>query len=81
MLIMYHMCLTVCPLDVLSIFMKNSSSTLCMLVTSISTLANSDNPDEMPQNVAFHQGLHCLLRQNRSLEVSFEAIVGDTQYP
>ena len=23
-------------------------------------LANSANPDEMPPNVAFHQGLHCL---------------------
>ena len=28
------------------------------------TLANSEDPDEMPQNVAFHQGLHGLLRQN-----------------
>ena len=26
-------------------------------------LANSEDPDEMPQKVAFHQGLHCLLRQ------------------
>ena len=32
------------------------------------TLANSDDPDEMPHNAAFHQGLHCLLRQNGSLE-------------
>ena len=31
-------------------------------------LANSVDPDEMPQNVAFHQGLHCLLRQNLSSE-------------
>ena len=30
------------------------------------TLANSEDPDEMPHNVAFHQGLHCLLRQNLS---------------
>ena len=22
--------------------------------------ANSEDPDEMPHNVAFHQGLHCL---------------------
>ena len=29
------------------------------------TLANSEDPDEMPHNVAFHQGLHCLLSQNR----------------
>ena len=30
------------------------------------TLANSESPDKMPQNVASHQGLHTLLRQNRS---------------
>ena len=28
------------------------------------TLTNSDDPDEMPHYAAFHQGLHCLLRQN-----------------
>ena len=27
------------------------------------TLANSEDPDEMRHNVAFHQGLHYLLRQ------------------
>ena len=27
------------------------------------TLAKSEDPDEMPQKAAFHQGLHCLLRQ------------------
>ena len=32
------------------------------------TLLNSEDPDEMPHNVAFHQGLHCLLRQNQSSE-------------
>ena len=26
------------------------------------TLANSEDPDEMTYNAAFHQGLHCLLR-------------------
>ena len=26
------------------------------------TLANCEDPDEMPQDVAFHQGLPCLLR-------------------
>ena len=26
------------------------------------TLANSEDPDEMQQKAAFHQGLHCLLR-------------------
>ena len=28
------------------------------------TLANSEDPDEMQHNAAFHQGLHCLLRSN-----------------
>ena len=26
------------------------------------TLANSEDPDKMQHNAAFHQGLHCLLR-------------------
>ena len=26
------------------------------------TFANSEDPDEMQHNAAFHQGLHCLLR-------------------
>ena len=34
----------------------------------MSTMANSEDPDEMPHKAAFHQGLHCLLRQNRSSE-------------
>ena len=29
--------------------------------------ANSEDQDEMPHYVAFHQGLHYLLRQKRSL--------------
>ena len=32
------------------------------------TLATSEDPDEMPHNAAFHQGLHYLLRQKWSLE-------------
>ena len=32
------------------------------------TLANSGDPDEMPHNVAFHEGLHCLLRLKQSSE-------------
>ena len=32
------------------------------------TLTNSEDPDEMLPNAAFHQGLHCLLRQNPSAE-------------
>ena len=30
------------------------------------TLVNREDPDEMPHNATFHQGLHCLLRQNRT---------------
>ena len=26
---------------------------------------NSEYPDEIPHNAAFHQGLHCLLKQKR----------------
>ena len=32
----------------------------------ISTLTNSEDPDEMPHYAAFHLGLHCVLRQKRS---------------
>ena len=32
------------------------------------TLENSEDPDEMPHNVAFHQGLHCLPRKKQSRE-------------
>ena len=28
------------------------------------TLANSEDPDEMPHKAAFHEGLHCLLKKN-----------------
>ena len=31
-------------------------------------MANSEDPDEMLHKAAFHQGLHCLLRQNQSSE-------------
>ena len=30
------------------------------------TLANSEDPDEMQHNAAFHQGQHCLLRLKQS---------------
>ena len=30
------------------------------------SLANSEDPDEMLHNAAFHQGLHCLLLQKQS---------------
>ena len=35
------------------------------------TLANSEDLDEMPHYAAFHQGLHCSLRQNRSSEKKY----------
>ena len=41
------------------------------------TLANSEDPDEMPHNVAFHQDLHCLLRQNRSSEKEMQYVFGN----
>ena len=31
-------------------------------------MTNSEDPDEMLQNAAFHLALHCLLRQNQSAE-------------
>ena len=34
----------------------------------IVTLAKSEDPDEIPHNMAFHQGLDSLLRQKRSSE-------------
>ena len=34
----------------------------------MSTLANSEDPDEMLHNAAFHLGLHCLLMQKQSSE-------------
>ena len=30
-------------------------------------MAKSEGSDEMPHKVVFHQGLHCLVRQNGSL--------------
>ena len=31
------------------------------------TMANTEDPDEMPLNASFHEG-HCFLRQNQSSE-------------
>ena len=41
------------------------------LLRTTDTLANSGDPDEMPQKAAFHQGVDCLLRQKRSSEKEF----------
>ena len=32
------------------------------------TLANSEDPDEMPHDAAFHQALHCLLKKKIDLQ-------------
>ena len=48
------------------------------------TLVNSEDPDEMPHNVAFHQCLNCLHRQIRSSEKEvqyfLEIISGDPSH-
>ena len=38
-------------------------------------MANSDDPDEMLLLAAFHQDLHCLLRQKQSSETSLIEIL------
>ena len=44
-------------------------------------MAINEDPDEMAHKAAFHQGLHCLLRQNLSSEkeynIFFEIIICD----
>ena len=47
----------------IQVFFK-SVRTLCLAgrYYHINNLANSEDPDEMPQKVAFHPGLYCLLR-------------------
>ena len=39
------------------------------------SLANRADPDEMPQNVAYHQDLHCLPRNMLPSETDFGYIV------
>ena len=39
-----------------------------LIATLIHTLENSEDPDEMLHNAAFHQGLHCLHRQKQFSE-------------
>ena len=41
------------------------------------TLSNSEDPDEMLHNVAFHHGLHCLLKKKaifREIQFCMELI-------
>ena len=35
-------------------------------ISKMRTLANSEDPDELPHHAAVHHGLHCLLRQKQS---------------
>ena len=42
----------------------------------MSTLANSEDPYEMPHHAAFRHGLHCLLRQTRSSEKDNAILLG-----
>ena len=44
-------------------------------IISTVNLANSEDTDDMPHYAAFHQGLHCLLRQNRSSEKEIKYIL------
>ena len=41
------------------------------------SLANSEDPDEMPHHAAFHQGLHCLLSQKQSSEKGETILFGN----
>ena len=43
----------------------------------IHTLANSEDPDELPHNVAFHQGLHYLIIQKQSSEKEIQFLFGN----
>ena len=37
-----------------------------MHILFVITTTDREDPDKMPHNVTFHQGLHCLLRQKLS---------------
>ena len=46
------------------------------------TLTNSKDPDEMPHNAAYHQGLRCLSRKTRSSEKNtFFFVKSITRHP
>ena len=44
-------------------------------------VTNSEDPDEMPYNAAFHQVLHCLLRQKQSSEKEMQFYFEITRDP
>ena len=47
---------------------KQDCTTLQTGKPKTDAFTSSENPYEIPQDTAFHQGLHCWLRQNRSTE-------------
>ena len=47
----------------------------CKWLPQMGMLANSGDPYEMLLKAAFHHGLHCLLRQNRSSEKEIQYFV------
>ena len=48
-----------------ALYVDVSLNPSCYSDSYMRTLANSEDPGEMPHNAAFHQGLHCLLRQKK----------------
>ena len=45
-------------------------------------LANNEDPDEMSHYAAFHQGLHCLLKQKQFSEKEIQILFGNyNQWP
>ena len=49
--------------------LQYNSSLICLsenVLRSSYVWANSEDPDEMLQDAAFHQGLHCLLKKKSS---------------
>ena len=47
---------------------QSEANPLWIRTPKTGTLINSEDAVEMPHNVAFHQNLHCLPRQNRPRE-------------
>ena len=45
--------------------------------TGPGSLENSEDQDEMQHNAAFYQGMHCLLKQNQSLEKEIQYFKGN----
>ena len=44
------------------------------------TTADREDPDYMPHKMAFHQGLHCLLRQKLSSEKKLQILFRNYMY-